>query len=378
MKYIKDIKENMIRNEEQLYSYASKSKDAIHLSENINDNDIRNAYQKDVDKIIHALSYTRYIDKTQVYTNIPNDNISTRMTHVQFVSRASRTIARALGVNEDLCEAISLGHDIGHTPYGHVGEKILNDICRKNIKIGFAHNIQSVRVLMELEKNGEGLNLSLQVLDGIMCHNGELIQSKYMPREKSAEEFLKEYNECTINAENTKKLIPMTLEGCIVRVSDIIGYIGKDIEDAVRLGKISLKEIPEKIVNTLGNSNSEIMNTIILDVIENSFKKGYISMSSTVYEALEDLKKFNYTNIYEKAINDRTYKLLETKFKFLYSTYLKALENNEYYNDIFGIYLKNMSEEYILNNKKERIVIDFISGMTDNFFEKQYIKYSKI
>jgi dGTPase len=189
------------------------------------------------------MSYLRYADKTQVFTFNENDHISKRMIHVQLVSKIARTIGRNLGLNEDLIEASSLGHDLGHVPFGHVGEAILNKISLENNEGYFNHNIESVRLLMDIEQNGKGRNLTLQVLDAIMCHNGELPIKKYCPKIKTKEEFLKEYNDSYKEKDYIKKLRPMTLEGCVVRVSDIIAYIGKDIEDAITLGIIKKEEI---------------------------------------------------------------------------------------------------------------------------------------
>lgn len=189
-----EIKKQMQKSEENLTSFACLSSDAIR--EKSEKEDIRLEFERDVDKIIHSSTYTRYIDKTQVYSDIENDNISRRITHVQFVSRAARTIARALGVNEDLCEAISLGHDVGHTPYGHAGEIILNNISKEKIGKTFAHNLNSVRMFTKIENGGNGCNLTLQVLDGIMCHNGEMLQSKYAPIKKDLTTFKKEYEAC--------------------------------------------------------------------------------------------------------------------------------------------------------------------------------------
>ena len=244
------IKQNMLKNEANLSKYATKSIDAIRL-EKIEDYDIRPAYFRDVDRIIYSLSYTRYIDKTQVFSNNDNDNISKRMTHVQMVSKIARTIGRALNLNEDLIEAAALGHDLGHVPFGHVGEAILSKISCENNEGYFNHNIQSVRTLMNIENNGKGMNITLQVLDAIMCHNGELVQNEYKPINKTKEEFLKQYNDSYISNSN-KKMIPMTLEGCVVRISDIIAYIGRDIEDAIRLGVINIQDIPKDIIDTLG------------------------------------------------------------------------------------------------------------------------------
>src|SRR5574344_2838963 len=175
-----------------LSKFACKNSASIRL--NKEENDIRPPFFRDTDRIIYSLSYTRYIDKTQVFTNIDNDNISKRMTHVQMVSRVARTIGRALKLNEDLIEAAALGHDLGHVPFGHAGEKILNEISLKNNEGFFNHNIQSVRDLLFVEHNGNGCNLTIQVIDAIMCHNGEIESLIYQPIKKTSEEVLNEYN----------------------------------------------------------------------------------------------------------------------------------------------------------------------------------------
>ena len=229
-----NLEENMYNHENNLSKFASLSKNAIRLKQE--ESDIRPAYFRDIDRIIYSLSYTRYIDKTQVFSLKENDHISKRIIHVQFVSKIAKTIGRALGLNEDLIEAIALGHDLGHVPFGHVGEKILNDISLKYDNTYFNHNAQSVRELMSLEKNGQGLNITIQVLDGILCHNGEFLSGKYIPKKKSVQTFLDDYNNTYINEKANTMLIPMTLEGCVVRISDIVGYIGRDIEDAIMLG----------------------------------------------------------------------------------------------------------------------------------------------
>lgn len=366
------IIKQMQKNENSFSKYATKSKEAIRLKEE--PKDIRLDFARDADRILHTLTYTRYIDKTQVYSDITNDHISKRMTHVQFVSKTSRTIARALGLNEDLCEAISLGHDVGHTPFGHNGEYILSDISKKVLSKSFAHNLNSVRVLKDLENFGKGCNLTLQVLDGIMCHNGELVMSKYTPVKKDINTFLQEYDLCMQDENNIKKLRPMTLEGCVVRISDIIGYIGKDIEDAQELGKIDTKQIPENITKKLGTTNAQIMNNIIMDVIKNSFNKPYIEMSPEVFKAVVDLKKFNMENIYKKSVTEEQLNLYKKIFNNLYDVYINALEKKDYKNDIY-LFFNNMCDEYKNNTKIEQIAIDFISGMTDRYIELQYNKY---
>lgn len=365
----------MKKHELNLSPFASHNSDAIRF--NKQKKDFRTEYFRDIDKIIYSLSYIRYIDKTQVFSNNNNDMISKRISHVQMVSKIARTIGRALNLNEDLIEAASLGHDLGHVPFGHTGEKILNKISLKYNEGYFSHNVQSVRILMNIENRGLGNNMTLQVLDAILCHNGEMLQNIYYPEEKTKDKFLAEYNECYKNKELLKKIKPMTLEGCVVKISDVIAYIGKDIEDAIRLGIIKENDIPKSISNILGNSNSEIVNTIVKDIILNSFNKKYIKLSKKVFNALKDLISFNYENIYNKANSEDDLLNFEKMFNKLFDLYYEQLCKNDKKEDIFKIYLDEMDDLYLKNTSKARIVIDYIAGMTDDFFNYQYNKYLK-
>lgn len=363
------IEKNMNR-DRYLSEYACLNKNSIRL--NNEEKDFRPDFFRDIDRIIYSLSYTRYIDKTQVFSNNMNDNISKRMTHVQMVSKIARTIGRALNLNEDLIEAIALGHDIGHVPFGHVGEHILNNISLKYNEGYFNHNIQSVRTLMSVENNGLGNNLTIQVLDGIMCHNGVLSKGKYYPQKKTKNEFLRQYN----NSYNKKeKLIPMTLEGCVVRISDIIGYIGRDIEDAIMLDKIEIKDIPISITKVLGFTNSDIVNTVVNDIIKNSLNKPYILLSDDVFDAIVKLKAFNNEHIYLKANTDEQIKIYTKQFNSLFEIYLKDLETNNKDSDIYVVFLNNMDKNYQNTNTNERIVIDYIAGMTDEYFKRKYAEH---
>lgn len=357
-----------------LSRYATANDKAIRLVHE-DDNDIRPAFFRDIDRILYSLSYTRYIDKTQVYSNQNNDHISKRITHVQMVSKIARTIGRALNLNEDLIEAIALSHDLGHVPFGHVGEAILNDISIKYSKRYFNHNVQSVRILMDLEHNGIGSNISLQVLDGALCHNGEFVDDEYYPKDKTIEDFLQEYELTYIDDDIKKHLRPMTLEGCVVRISDIIGYLGRDIEDAIRLGKLAKDQIPKDIINTLGSDNSEIINTIIMDIVQNSLDKPYIKISSNIYKAIVDLKKFNYEYIYNNANSKERLQYYKTIFNTLFDYYYQALETNDKDNTIFTLFLNDMSDNYKNSTTNIQKCIDFIAGMTDDFIQEQYKNY---
>lgn len=367
-----EVRKRMNIKNQYLSKYACKDDEGIRLKKDVED--IRPSFFRDIDKIIYSLSYTRYSDKTQVFSINDNDHISRRMTHVQMVSKIARTIGRALGLNEDLIEAASLGHDLGHVPFGHVGERILNEISLNHNEGYFNHNVQSVRLLMEVEHDGKGSNLCLQTLDAILCHNGEIESKKYQPIKKDKKEFLTEYNNCYIIKETNTSLIPMTLEGCVVRVSDIISYVGKDIEDAILLHMLKKEDIPSYITDVLGDTNSSIINTIIMDIITNSLDKPYIEMSDKVYIALSKLKEFNYKNIYAKANSEEQVNNYRIMFSQLFDKLVYQIDNNINC-DVNNIFLSDMTKEYLNNTTTYRKAIDYIAGMTDDYFIKECEKY---
>ena len=368
----KEIRKEILDRDESLSKNACKNKDAIFLKENIEkENEIRPVFFRDADRIIHSFTYTRYIDKTQVFPFTRNDHITHRVLHVQLVSKIARMIGKALNLNEDLIEAIALGHDVGHTPFGHKGEQFLDEICKKE-QIGcFKHNAQSVRFLKDIEE----INLSLQTLDGILAHNGEMIQDKYKPLSKTKEEFLLELKSSFVDESFDKKIVPMTLEGCVVRISDIIAYIGRDIEDAIIVGTIKREDIPEDIVRVLGNNNSIIVDTITKDIIKNSIGKDYISFSKEVFEAMAKLKKWNYENIYTSEDACKNESIIREYFNKLFEVYLRYLEEE---NDDSNLSKKNIKEfveqrskEYLETTNKKRIVIDYLAGQTDHYFLRE-------
>ncbi len=368
LKELQKAKERFLMVEQNYTKYATKNMEAIRLESECED--IRPPFFRDIDRIIYALSYTRYIDKTQVYSFKDNDHISKRIIHVQLVSKIARTIARALGLNADLVEAISLGHDIGHTPLGHSGEAMLNEISQKELGEYFCHNVQSVRNYMFIENRGKGLNLTIQTLDGILCHNGEEIYKKYEPVRKTKEDVVEQYYNCYKDKTYNNKF-PMTLEGCIVRISDVIAYAGRDIDDALNLGLIDKKDIPIKIKETLGDSNKKIINTIVNDIIINSTDHNYIEMSDNIYNALKELIEFNYKYIYNKSLSLKDYEYYKKGMYRIYQVYLEAIRNNNKDNIIFKIFLDLQDDLYLKNTSDERKVLDFIAGMTDDFFLNQ-------
>jgi dGTPase len=332
--------------------------------------DYRQPFSLDVDRILHSGAYARYIDKTQVFYLIQNDHITHRVLHVQLASKIARTIGRFLRLNEDLIEAIALGHDIGHTPFGHDGERFLSDICLSRGIGHFLHNIQSVQFLDNVERRGEGWNLCLQTLDGILCHDGEIHNQKLEPNRDKSFDIL------NIETINKKKypdtaLTPMTLEGCVVRMADTISYIGRDIEDAIRLNIIKRGDIPRHIRKLLGNTNGTIVYQLVTDVIQHSFKKDYIAFSPTISDALKSLKDFNLKHIYLNPKIKNNYKKIQQLFELLFDRYLEDIRQENRSSVIFSAFLKDKSPQYIEKHKPEEIVRDFIAGMTDQFFIRQ-------
>ena len=366
------IFENMRIHNQYLSEYATNDQEAIRFT--LEDDDIRPSFFRDIDRIIYSMSYTRYMDKTQVFSIQKNDHITKRMVHVQLVSKIARTIGRALLLNEDLIEAAALGHDLGHTPFGHVGESILNDISVSCNEGYFHHNIQSVRMLMYLENGGKGRNLTLQVLDAIMCHNGEFLCQNYVPKLKTKEEFLEEYEKSYSDSKFIKTLVPMTLEGCVVRISDMIAYLGRDIDDAVRLGVFDFSKIPKEIVDVLGRSNREIINTIIMDVVKNSIGKNSINLSKEVFEAMKKLKNFNMEQIYLKANDEEALEEYKEMFQVVFDCCVDELKRHNQESFIYRDFLKYKNEDY-LKSSIHRQVIDFIAGMTDHYLLQVYSYY---
>jgi len=333
-------------------------------------NDYRQNFAVDVDRILHSLAYTRYFDKTQVFYLIKNDHITHRMLHVQLVSKVARTIGRFLGLNEDLIEAVAIGHDVGHPPFGHDGERILSKICMDHNIGPFHHNVQSVQFLENVEKKGEGWNLCLQTLDGILCHDGEIHDQKVEPcKNKNFSEH--DFEIADKKSGQLTNLIPMSLEGCVVRFSDTVSYIGRDIEDAIRLNLIKRSELPENSVVCLGDTNGTIIYSLVTDIILNSYQKPYISFSPEVSGALSALKKFNYERIYMNPVIKKDLKKIENLYKFMYDSFLDDVSKKDHTSPVFQSFIAGMTNEYLEKHCDEEIVRDFIAGMTDQYFLRQ-------
>ncbi len=364
------IESRLNEKESTLAAYACKSAQAIRFHEA--PEDLRPNFFHDSDKIIHSYCYSRYIDKTQVFYLVENDHITHRVLHVQLVAKIARTIGRFLNLNEDLIEAISLGHDVGHTPFGHDGEKIISTFLQEQGAGIFEHNVQSFRLFHDLEAYGKGLNLTAQVLDGIICHNGEILQNSYgCDRSKTPEKLLTEYRESLKGTFKSKDMVPMTLEGCVMRISDVIAYVGRDIEDAIILKLVERESLPREVTEVLGNKNSTIVDSLIKDLVNNSIDKETLSFSPEVFEVLDRLKKWNYENIYHNPKKSTQDEKIKTMFRAVLVECLEELGSDK---KVSGInhWFNSMSAEYKEMTPKPRVVADYVSGMTDDYLMNAY------
>lgn len=374
-KLSEELQEQIIIDKRNHYQspYRCNDEDIIRRDKNHDISNLwRPAFVRDIEKIMHLPYYNRYADKTQVFSFYNNDDITRRALHVQLVSRIARNIGSVLGLNLDLIEAIALGHDIGHTPFGHAGERFLDELLKNETGRNFNHNVQSARVLDKLFAR----NISLQVLDGALCHNGEFEMQEYRPDwNKTFEQYDKECESCYINGGRAiKSLVPMTLEGCVVRICDMIAYVGKDRQDAIT-AKIIDKNY--KFSNEIiGSQNAAIINNLTVDIIENSYGKDYIKLSEQAYKDLKTSKKENYEVIYfNDKINLKYDEIIKPMFKEVYYALLEQLkskdENSIIYRHHIGFIqeaLKYYKEFDYLKEEPNQIVADYIASMTDDYF----------
>ena len=344
----KKTENEILRLRKEKNPFAFNDEDAVRRYDNPHDraNALRSNFTRDLDKIIYCPYFSRYQDKTQVFSLCRNDDITRRWLHVQFVAETARTIGKALGLNLELISAIAYGHDIGHTPFGHAGEKILDEIYRERTGKRFFHNLNSVRVLDEIFPS----NLTLQTLDGILCHNGESVSPVYFPQKICSFDEFDELKEGFARGEkNAVNKMPSTLEGCVVRIADIIAYLGKDRQDAEKM--IAAKE-NDFFVTEIGTFNAEMINNLTVNVIENSVAKPYIGMNEEYFDALSVAKRENYQIIYnaeETTAEIRTN--LKPMFCALYDRFIDDLYRGDRDSYIYKHHI-----DYLGSLKKKRKV----------------------
>lgn len=365
---IKDDRENHWVN-----PYAFKDENATRRDNRVDKANLwRPVFVRDTEKIMHLPYYNRYADKTQVFSFKNNDDITRRAQHVQLVSRVARNIGSVLGLNLDLIEAIALGHDIGHTPFGHAGERFLSELYHNETGRYFNHNVHSTRVLDKIFAR----NFTTQTLDGVLCHNGEFEQQEYRPNySKTFDEYDAEVEACyTEGPSAIKRLIPSTLEGCVVRICDMIAYLGKDRQDAVLAGIIE----PDYQFKTelIGTENAKIINNLTVDIIEHSYGKDYIMLSDKAFKDLSTAKKENYEVIYKNDVMNQQYEeIIKPMFEELYYKLLDDVNINDNDSIIFkhhinpiGDALKQYHGIDYSKEEKNQIVVDYIASMTDDYF----------
>lgn len=334
---------------------------------------IRTAFIRDTDKIIHCPYFNRYADKTQVFSFYKNDDITRRILHVQLVSRIARTIGKALRLNSDLIEAIALGHDIGHTPFGHEGEEFLDELLFSHTGRHFSHNIQSVRVLDKIFP----YNITLQTLNGIAAHDGEIELSEYHPKPLgNFDEFDRQTEACFKDKKNVRKLVPATLEGCVMRISDIIAYLGKDRQDAERAHIISNAEFES---GAIGSYNAEIINNLIVNIVENSYNKPYIKMDENHFEALKKAKSDNYKLIYKNdSVKSAMRETVKPMMAKVYERLLSDLAGGNTESPVFTHHIDFVNKAHYKRDlpyektEPNQIVTDYIASMTDDYFVDLY------
>ncbi|TDF72497.1 deoxyguanosinetriphosphate triphosphohydrolase family protein [Candidatus Syntrophosphaera thermopropionivorans] len=338
--------------------------------------DMRTQFAVDRDRILYSGAYRRYHGKTQVFsfTNLIDEEMTNRNLHIAYVSQISRTIGKYLGLNTELIEAIALGHDLGHPPFGHDGEIALSDACVRHGIGHFHHNIESLHIVDHISRKGRGLNLTFPVRDGIISHDGEVHNTILYPEKDKDEARIQEY--IRLKKEGMEiDWMPATLEGCVVRITDTIAYIGQDIEDAIRFNLLKREDLPQKVTDKLGNTNSQIIDTLIRSVIINSYGQDWIAFDEETSYYLLELKKFNYENIYTNEKVKKSNKIIYRTMGIMFDKYLEDIEKNNRESKIFKHFLDHKSPEYREGFSPAEQVRDFIATMTDRYYNEEIKDY---
>lgn len=380
MKSESDIVQYLLQEEKRLSPFAKKSSESLGRKYPIKRDPFRLEFARDDTRILHSPPFRRLKHKTQVFLSPDNDHICTRMEHVLHVSSIASVIGRCLGLNTDLIHAIAMAHDLGHTPFGHIGERVLDKLAKKEgVKEGFKHEVHGLRVVDKLTNYGAGLNLTYEVRDGIISHCGEQFEQSIAPDRVKDLYLLEEITD--------RITYPSTLEACLVRMVDKIAFLGRDLEDGIKAGLVRKKDIPEKVAKGLGTDNGKIIGRFVNDTIANSIDVDAIGLSDKVYKLMKQLKDFNYERIYlHPIVENKALKgeyVLEQLFNVLMEVLAKSKRGrnvayvNEVVKDTPSVsvlfnFIKNSN--YTEKTLDSRIVVDYIAGMTDVFARRSYLQ----
>ena len=372
---IKDIFHKSNQSYYNLSQYACKDSEGCRRNPQENYS-LRSEFALDRDRILYSGAYRRYHGKTQVFSfsNQFDEEMTNRNLHTTYVSQISRSIAKILGLNLELVEAIALAHDLGHAPFGHDGERALSILCQQHGIGHFNHNVESLHIVDNISRNGEGLNLTFQVRDGIISHDGEVHDQKLVPQRSKYEADITEYIRYKKEGKNAQ-MLPCTLEGCVVRISDTIAYIGQDIEDAIRFNILTWNDIPKDCRDFLGDRNGKIIDSLVKSVISNSYDKDYICFDEETSQYLKKLKTFNYERIYLDKNVKKSIRNIEITMGILFEKYMFDIKSNNEASRIFKHFLTNKSSRYLDTFSDAEKVRDFIATMTDRYFNEEVKDY---
>jgi dGTPase len=373
-----DIRKILLENEEHLSPFAKKSSESLGRRSPMKRDPFRLEFARDETRILHSPPFRRLKHKTQVFLSPDNDHICTRMEHVLHVASIASVIGRCLNLNTDLVSAIAQGHDLGHPPFGHAGERVLDSILRDaGIAGGFKHEIHGLRVVDMLTNLGAGLNLTYEVRDGIITHCGESFERVVAPDRKR--------NILHLETIEDRDCYPSTLEGCLVRLVDRIAYLGRDLEDALKAGLVKKADVPSEVVKNLGVENGHIIGNFVNDTIANSMEKDAIEMSEKVFAYMTLLKDFNYESIYRNREVERKSQKAGSIIELLYhelekilkisergrnAPYVQTLVKDAPLIEVFFHFIKNTN--YSDETPHWRIITDYVAGMTDLFAERTF------
>jgi dGTPase len=380
MNQVFDIAQFLLEDEEKLSPFAKKSSESLGRVSPIKRDPFRLEFARDETRILHSPPFRRLKHKTQVFLSPHNDHICTRMEHVLHVSSIAAVIGRCLNLNTDLINAIAKAHDLGHPPFGHAGERVLDRVLHTaGVEYGFKHEVHGLRVVDKLTNYGSGLNLTYEVRDGIISHCGERFERCVAPDRTR--------NLYDLEHINDRAIYPSTLEGCLVRLVDRIAYLGRDMEDAIKAGIIKKADIPQEIVKNLGTENGKIIGVFVNDTISSSLGKDAIEMSEEVFGYMNMLKEFNYKYIYMHPEVERKSHKTANIIELLYNELEKIFRNSERgrntsfvqvltkeapLTEIFFHFIKNTN--YTDDTPSWRIITDYVAGMTDSFAERTFMQ----